>query len=81
MSEEIQHRRTEKKEPSLEDLIGEDLEAEKYDHDKYIELAKQADCEYPERGYGSILRDIAKEEGQHRKHLTAILRDIEDHDE
>ena len=61
------------------DLVAElkkDLEDEAGDHDKYLKLAMAADEKYPWRGYGAILRDIAKEEGIHRKHIQMILEDM-----
>ena len=79
MSEDMQHAKHMQKESTLEDLIYEDLEAEESDNEKYMDLALQADCEYPDRGYGCIIRDIAKEEEQHRKHLSDILYDIKKH--
>lgn len=62
--------------PNLKDELMKDHELEAGDHDKYLKLADHADEEYPDRGYGSILRDIAKEEEIHRKHIGAILDDI-----
>lgn len=58
------------------EAIQQDIEDEEADNDKYMELAKLADEKYPCRGYGSILRTIAKEEAVHHKHLKAILEDI-----
>lgn len=61
------------------DLVADlkkDLEEEAGDHDKYLKLATVADEKYPCRGYGSILRGIAKEEEVHRKHIQMILEDM-----
>ena len=58
------------------EAIQQDIEDEEADNGKYVELAKLADEKYPCRGYGSILRTIAKEEAVHHKHLKAILEDI-----
>lgn len=41
------------------------------DVDKYYCLAKQTECS----GYSQILKDIAKEEWQHAKHIEKILMD------
>lgn len=41
------------------------------DVDKYYCLAKQTEC----GGYSQILKDIAKEEWQHAKHIEEILMD------
>lgn len=69
------------KEKTMLDMLQEDVEAESGDNDKYIELAKRADEEYPGRGYGGILRDIAHEETTHHKYLMAIIKDIRKHEE
>jgi len=53
-----------------------DYESEEADNDKYMKLADAADKKYPCRGYGSILRDIAREEATHRKHIKMILDDM-----
>ena len=63
-------------EVDLKAMLEEDHESEMSDHDKYMELAMIADEKYPCRGYGAILRDIAKEEEIHRKHIKAILEDM-----
>lgn len=49
---------------------------ESNDVEKYMKLAELADEIYPCRGYGSIIRDIGKEESVHKKHLKLILDDI-----
>lgn len=54
-----------------------DHESEMSDHDKYMKLAEMADEQYPCRGYGAILRDIAKEEEIHKRHIKSILDDID----
>lgn len=61
------------------EMIQKDVEAENNDMNKYTELAKQADEEYPGHGYGGILRDIAHEERSHHKYLMAIMDDIKKH--
>lgn len=61
---------------NLADALKEDYESESADHDKYEKLAMAADKQYPCRGYGAILRDIAKEEAVHRRHIQAILEDM-----
>lgn len=58
-----------------EELI-ESIEDEKKDMDKYLSLAKMADEAYPDKGYGAVLRDIAREEGIHRQHLEEIVKDM-----
>lgn len=66
----------EKIEIDLKEELMKDHEAETEDNDKYMKLAEEADRMYPCRGYGSILRDIAREEEIHRKHIKAIIDDI-----
>lgn len=66
----------EKTEINLKDELVKDHEAEMADNDKYMKLAAAADEMYPCRGYGSILRDIAREEEIHRKHIKAIIDDM-----
>lgn len=56
--------------------LKKDYESEEADNDKYLKLAEAADKKYPCRGYGSILRDIAREEEIHRKHIKMILEDM-----
>ena len=68
-------------EMTFEEMLREDLDDEGNDHAKYMKLADQADIEYPDRGYGSILRQIAIEEIHHRKHLANIIHDIHKHEE
>lgn len=61
------------------DVVAElkkDLEDEEADNGKYTKLAAAADMKYPCRGYGSILRDIAREEAVHHKHIKMILEDM-----
>lgn len=61
------------------DIVAElkkDYDSEEADNDKYMKLAAAADAKYPCRGYGSILRAIAKEEETHRKHIKLILEDM-----
>ena len=53
------------------------MQEEKADANHYGELAEMADKTYPDKGYGSILRDIAGEEKTHWKHLKAIIDDME----
>lgn len=52
-------------------------EDEESDVEKYMKLAAYADEHHPRCGYGQILRDIAKEESQHRKHIKMILEDMD----
>ena len=56
--------------------LKKDLEDEENDNGKYMKLAAEADKKYPCRGYGAILRDIAREESVHHKHLRMILEDM-----
>lgn len=61
------------------DIIAElkkDLESEDGDHQKYIRLAEAADEKYPCKGYGSILRAIAREEESHHRHIKMMLEDM-----
>ena len=61
------------------DIVAElkkDLEDEEADNGKYMKLAAAADMKYPCRGYGAILRDIAREEAVHHKHIKMILEDM-----
>lgn len=53
-----------------------DYESEEADNDKYLKLAEAADKKYPCRGYGSILKEIAREEETHRRHIKMILEDM-----
>lgn len=71
----------EDKATDLKKMLEEDHESELSDHDKYMKLAELADEQYPCRGYGAILRDIAKEEEIHKRHIKAILEDIAVHSE
>ena len=66
MSEEI----------DIAEELKKDYESEEADNGKYMKLAAAADKKYPCRGYGSILRAIAKEEESHRKHIKMILEDM-----
>ena len=60
----------------MKETIEAALLKEEPDVDKYTKLAEVADKEYPDRGYGSILRDIAKEEASHKKLLSEIIEDL-----
>lgn len=60
----------------MKETIEAALLKEETDVDKYTKLAEVADKEYPDRGYGSILRDIAKEEASHKKLLSEIIEDL-----
>ena len=64
-------------EQDLKKALEADHESEMSDHDKYMKLAEMADEQYPCRGYGAILRDIAKEEEIHKRHIKSILDDID----
>ena len=61
----------------LKTLITNDITAENADSEKYIKLAEIAEENYPDQGYGFILRCISREEEQHKKLLTEILNDIQ----
>lgn len=61
------------------DIIAElkkDIESEGADNQKYLSLAMAADEKYPCRGYGSILRAIAKDEETHHRYIKMILDDM-----
>ena len=60
----------------MKETIEAALLKEETDVDKYTKLAEVADKEYPDRGYGSIHRDIAKEEASHKKLLSEIIEDL-----
>lgn len=66
----------EKEEMNLKDELMAAHEDEASDVEKYMKLAEIADEKYPDCGYGSILRDIGKEESVHKKHLKSILEDM-----
>lgn len=61
---------------NIAEELKKDLESESSDNDKYMKLAAAADEKYPCRGYGAILRDIAREEKTHHKHIKMILEDM-----
>ncbi len=67
---------SEAEEMDLASELAKDLEDEGSDHEKYMKLADAADEKYPCRGYGAILRDIAREEAVHHKHIKMILDDM-----
>ena len=66
----------ENEELNIIEELKKDLEDEGADNEKYMKLAAAADAKYPCRGYGAILRDIAKEEAIHHKHIKMILEDM-----
>lgn len=66
----------ENQEMDIVEELKKDLEDEGADNEKYLKLAAAADKKYPCRGYGAILRDIAKEEAIHHKHIKMILEDM-----
>lgn len=66
----------ENQEVDIVEELKKDLEDEGADNEKYMKLAAAADAKYPCRGYGAILRDIAKEEAIHHKHIKMILEDM-----
>ena len=66
----------ENQEMDIVEELKKDLEDEGADNEKYLKLAAAADMQYPCRGYGAILRDIAKEEAIHHKHIKMILEDM-----
>ena len=57
-------------------VLTRDARDEESDHDKYMKLADELDNNFPDRGYGGIIRDIAGEEETHRAHIRDILKDI-----
>lgn len=63
-------------EKTLLEQIEEAMTEESADTKKYLDMAAVAQKSYPKKGYGSVLRDIAKEESVHHRHLQAILSDI-----
>ena len=65
-----------KNEVDISAELMKDLEEEGADSDKYMKLADAMDEKYPCRGYGAILRDIAREEKSHHKHIKMILEDM-----
>ena len=58
-------------------MIKEDISDEEHDVEKYMDLAEYAEKYYPCHGFDGILRDIAKEERQHNRHLKEILESLE----
>ena len=66
----------ENNEVDLKAELEKDLEGESSDVMKYMKLADVAEAKYPHCWYAAILRDIAKEEMTHNRHLKAILSDI-----
>ena len=61
----------------LKKAIEEDIADESGDVEKYMKLADWADEHCPDCGYGFILRGIAREEKQHHKLLSEIMKDME----
>ena len=68
--------KNENTEVDLKAELEKDVEDEASDVMKYMNLADLAESKYPHHGYASILRDIAKEEMTHNKHLRDILDDM-----
>ena len=62
---------------ALKDKLKTAVQDEKKGATDYTALAEEADTMYPDKGYGSILRDIAREEETHKEHIEAILKDME----
>ena len=56
--------------------LKESVQEEMADSGKYDDMAEWADEEYPGKGYGFILRCIAKEERSHLDLLQKIHADI-----
>ena len=56
--------------------LQEAIEDESADVEKYTEMAETAAAAYPETAYAAVLRDIAREEGVHKRHLEEILSDM-----
>ena len=77
MEEMIIHE--EREDINIREELENDLEDEKGDVSKYMELAHWAEMHYPGHGYAAILRDIAKEEAVHHKHIKEILDDMDRH--
>lgn len=69
----------------LRDMIKESIQEEENDAEKYVKMEMMALGKYPCKGYDAILRDIAREERVHKRHLESILADMpaveEDEDE
>lgn len=59
----------------LEEAVAE----EQSDSEKYLAMAEKAMQEYPHTGYACILRDIAREETVHHRHLQTIISDMHEH--
>ena len=60
----------------LIDKLKTALEEEKEDAEKYMGMAATAEEKFPGAGYDGILRDIAREEMKHHKHLQEIIHDM-----
>ena len=59
--------------------LEEALEDEAADVEKYTDMAATAAKEWPDAGYCAILRDIAKEEKVHHRHIQEIIDDMHQH--
>lgn len=60
----------------LRDMVKESIQEEENDAEKYIKMEMMALEKYPCKGYDAILRDIAREERVHKRHLESILADM-----
>ena len=54
-------------------MVEESIQDETNDVEKYTKMSEALKEKYPCEGYWAILRDIAREEGVHKKHLDMIL--------
>ena len=61
--------------------LEEALEDEAADVDKYTAMADSAAQKWPDSGYSAVLRDIAKEEKVHHRHVQEIIDDMHQHAE
>lgn len=61
---------------SIKEKMTAFLKDEENGVDEYNELAKELDTLCPDKGYGFILRNIAKEESIHKKLIKEIMDDM-----
>lgn len=54
-------------------MVEESIQDETNDVEKYTKMSEALKEKYPCKGYWAVLRDIASEEGVHKKHLDMIL--------
>lgn len=67
---------TEKENISLKDKLLQSFYDECDGVKEYNGLSKEMEVMYPNKPYGHILKDMAKEEGIHMRHLHDILSDM-----